>query len=143
MEYIGLSGSGTFNQEGGSNGGGGSAYNNIILGNNPGSSGTYNLKGGLLYLNYYEQIGFSGTGVFTQSGGTNTTYGLSRNRIYLGQTRGSTGTYNLIDGLLTPHCSENIGYYGTGSCTQSGGTNSVGNSMVSLAQAPAAVEPMT
>lgn len=45
--------------------------NNLYLGANTGSSGTYNLGGGALSASY-ELIGSSGTGEFNQSGGTNT-----------------------------------------------------------------------
>ena len=137
-EVVGVNGTGTFNQTGGSNilaGGGavstkapGTPYNNSLgvlflgfYGNKGATSGgwygsgvgTYNLSGGLLTGNVggtgtsgYEVIGQSGTGIFTQSGGTNAPV----NGFYVGGTKqalfgtiqyGGTGTYTLSNGLLT------------------------------------------
>jgi autotransporter-associated beta strand protein len=83
-----------------------------------GSSGTVNMTGGSLH-SAGESIGDQGTGVFTQSGGTNATPGL-----FLGYHPGGNGTYGLSNGSLTA-TSENIGYYGTGVFTQTGGTHAV------------------
>ena len=68
----------------------------MILGNGEsGGSGTYNLSGsGSLSANY-EYIGYSGSGTFTQSGGTNTV-----SQPLPGLPAGSSGTYNLQGGSL-------------------------------------------
>ena len=82
--------------------------------------GPYNLNGpGKLSTRYDEYIGNSGTGIFTQSGGTN----AIANIVYLGYNAGSSGAYNLSGpGLLSaPYVY--VGYSGTGSFTQSGGAN--------------------
>ena len=73
-----------------------------------------------------EYIGYSGTGSFTQSGGTNSVSGS----LYLGYNSGSSGTYNLSGSGLLSAPSEYIGYSGTGSFTQSGGTNTISGSLV-------------
>ena len=66
-------------------------------------------------------IGNSGTGIFTQSGGTNS----ASSYLYLGYYAGSSGTYSLSGGgLLSVGGNEFVGYSGTGSFAQSGGTNS-------------------
>ena len=70
---------------------------------------------------YCEYVGFSGTGSFTQSGGTNS---ISSNSFYLGYNAGSSGTYSLSGGQLSASY-EYVGYSGTGTFTQSGGTNSI------------------
>ena len=71
-----------------------------------------------------EAIGVSGSGSFTQSGGTNTTTG-GLGGLILGVLSGS-GTYNLSGGsLLAGGFGESIGGYGSGTFTQSGGTNTV------------------
>jgi hypothetical protein len=119
-EYVGNSGPGSFVQTGGTN-------NTVLnLGYNSGSGGTYNLSGsGYLTgaLGSTEIVGVSGSGNFTQTGGTNSTPGV----LYLGYNTGSRGTYSLSDsGYLAVHGnanSEYVGYSGTGSFTQTGGTN--------------------
>ena len=70
---MGYSGTGSFTQSGGANNvNGGFNYLSLGLGYNAGSSGTYNLSGGgLLSAAQNEYVGYSGTGTFTQSGGTN------------------------------------------------------------------------
>ena len=120
-EYIGYSGTG-LHQSGGSN----AATNNFYLGYNAADSGTYNLSGGTLSspAGYYtnavgnEYIGYSGTGTFTQSGGTNT----ASSTFYLGYYTGSAETYNLSARMLSRSC-EYIGCSGTGTFSKSGGTN--------------------
>ena len=71
-----------------------------------------------------------GTGSFTQSGGTHTVdaSGFGAEDLTLGYLPGSKGTYNLIGGILgmlTAYTQESVGYLGTGTFTQSGGTHSV------------------
>ena len=70
----------------------------------------------------YEWAGFSGTGIFTQTGGAN----AIANALYLGNDMtGGSGTYNLSGSgqLSAPY--EDVGSSGTGTFTQSGGTNTV------------------
>ncbi len=120
-EYVGDSGTGTFTQSGGTNSISGCLY----LGYN--RSGTYNLNGtgGLSAPNEY--IGYSGTGTFNQSGGTNTI--ASGGALYLGYHFIGSGTYTLSKpGLLYAQSDEIVGYGGTGTFTQSGGTNTIAGS---------------
>ncbi len=70
-------------------------------------------------------VGYSGTGTFTQSGGTST-LGL-----YLGNNSGSMGTYNLSSGLLVSQ-GQYVGYSGSGTFTQSGGTNNIPSAVDNL-----------
>jgi hypothetical protein len=108
-QYIGYSGTGTFNHSGTSDS---VNYNaNLYLGYNPGSTGTYNLSDyaqvssgytgfnwgqGIFWVGGNQYIGYSGTGTFTQSAPSdaqsNSNYHLN---LYLGYNPGSTGTYNL------------------------------------------------
>lgn len=135
-EYIGLNGMGIFNQTGGIN----STYN-FYIGYNSGSSGTYNLSGGtnstfFLFLGYNsdsngtynlngtgylsaqsEDIGFYGTGTFTQNGGTNILNG--------GSLIVANGTYILYAGQISTHLEEIGDLSGTGTFTQTGGTNTI------------------
>jgi hypothetical protein len=94
-EYIGYGANskGTFNHSAGSNTivVGGDGGGDLILGNSTGSQGTYNLSGTGELLARDEFVGYSGTGIFNQSGGTNTVDGT----LYLG-----SGTYNLTGGTL-------------------------------------------
>ena len=118
-QFIGYSGSGTFTQTGGTNT---PSTFPLYLGSNSGASGTYILSGnGNLSPNACDEyIGYSGTGTFNQTGGTNS---ISPD-LYLGYYHGASGTYNLSDaGILSKAINEYIGYGGTGTFTQTGGTN--------------------
>ena len=120
-EEIGNFGTGVFNQTGGTH----TVTNSLSIGDQTGSSGTYNLSGTGALTAGYEIIGFGGTGEFNQSGGTNTV----SNRLTLGFSTGSTGTYNLSGtGALTAY-DEQIGFYGTGVFNQTGGSNTVTNNL--------------
>ena len=99
--------------------------------------GTYNLNGGLLTgdasgNNGLELVGGAGTGIFSQTGGTNNaSYALcvgGGGNFGLGilpqSVNPAYGTYSLSQGLLTtPMLS--VGAAGTGIFTQTGGTNIV------------------
>ena len=65
-----------------------------------------------------ENISYTGTGIFTQTGGTNNV----TNAIWLGYSSGVSGTYNLSGGSLSAFI-EDVGYQGKGVFIQSGGTN--------------------
>jgi hypothetical protein len=120
FEDVANSGMGTFNQSGGANTI--NSDNDLYLGFNSGSAGTYTLSGaGSLSASGGEVVGYSGTGNFNQTGGTNTSSNL-----YIANNSGSTGTYALSNaGSLSVTGSERVGYNGTGNFTQSGGTNTV------------------
>jgi len=102
------------------------AYN-LILGEDAGQTGTYNLGGGNVNPTYL-YVGNYGTGVFHQaelfgipSNVTVTDGGLS-----LGTNAGATGTYNLIGGTLTTPWT-NVGDNGAGTFNQGGGDHNVDN----------------
>ena len=104
----------------------------VVLGENTGSSGTYVLSGSGLLTTPAEYIGYAGPGSFLQSGGTHAVTGA----LYLGA--GADGTYNLSSaGLLTAlaeYVGASVGFPGTpgtGSFTQSGGTNAAASLYVS------------
>jgi hypothetical protein len=91
----------------------------LDIGVNSGLSGNLQMSGGSLGSNYGELVGDSGTGSFSQTGGTN-----SGSDVILGNTIGSVGTYNLAGGNLTAlYQGESVGQAGIGSFTQSGGNN--------------------
>ena len=85
--------------------------------------GTYNLSGSGQLSSLSEAIGYSGTGVFTQSGGTN-----SASLLYIAALSGSNGTYNLNGGTLA------LDYLaigsGTGAFNFNGGTLTAANSFL-------------
>ncbi len=114
MGNLGVSGTGVFNQTGGTI--------NLDRGIEI-NRGTYSLGGsGLLSVSTVgEDLSSSGgSATFIQSGGSNAAVIL-----YLGNAAGRNGTYKLSgNGLLTA-AFEYVGYSGTGSFTQSGGTNSI------------------
>ena len=154
---IGQSGRGTFTQTGGDH----TMVGDLILGNSTGSSGTYILSGGTLLMGGDGAIGFNGSGIFTQSGGTHTvtgslylgynagasgTYNLNggnevTGNLYLGYNAGASGAYNLDGGNLRivggPVATGNvyIGYSGSGTFTQSGGSNAVTGNLILAANA--------
>ena len=79
------------------------------------------ITNGLLSTSYH-YVGYSGTGVFTQSGGVNT---ISAG-LYLAFGSSDSGTYNLNgSGQLSAGATEFVGYSGAGTFAQSGGTNSI------------------
>jgi hypothetical protein len=127
-EYIGASGTGTFNQTGGSNSvnEGTSVVNPaFVVGFQTGSSGTYSLgpTGSLAATgSVAESIGYQGGGTFIQTGGTNSCNGA----FDLGSFSGSSGLYSLGgSGVLSASFNEYVGYEGNGTFTQSGGTNTI------------------
>src|SRR5207253_2923799 len=104
-EFVGYSGSGSFNQSGGTHTVGTTASGPTLeLGYNAGANGSYVLSGtGSLTVNGFENIGYvaSGgapaTGSFNQSGGTHTVVGV----LTLAAVVGSHGNYTLSAGTLT------------------------------------------
>lgn len=130
--YVGYSGVGTVNQTDGACQS--SNYGKLYLGYSAQGEGYYNLRGGKLTVTYQygsvaEYVGYSGTGTFTHSGGTNTTQAL-----YLGYKPGSSGTYRLSGMGQLVATSEIIGFDPAASATfqQNGGTNTA--SYVSISQ---------
>jgi hypothetical protein len=128
-ETIGGSSPGTFVQMGGTNSLSGNAR--LDLGYNAGISGYYTLSGSgstLIVQDQSEYIGASGSGTFIQSGGTNT---VSNIALLLAYSAGSSGYYSLTGSGSTLQVStdEDLGYAGTGTFIQSGGTNTAGGSM--------------
>jgi hypothetical protein len=111
-DYIGYSGTGTFNQTGGTH----SISGSLFLGYNWYSSGSYDLSGGQLDVFSYEGIGYDGAATFTQTGGTHTAHST------LDVGFGIPGTYSLSSGNLNAMAIENIQW---GTFTQSGGTHTV------------------
>ncbi len=126
---MGNSGSGAFTQSGGTNAGS-PLYSLLYIGGNSiyntTGTGTYNLNAGLLSIPYV-YVGDSGTGTFTQSGGTASTAFLG-----LGWQPGSSGTYNLNGGLLAIS-GFGVGL-GSGGLNLNGGTLQV-NSPLTITQA--------
>ena len=101
----------------------------LTLGCNPGSTGTYNFTGG--YLSGNVIVGESGTGTFLQSGGTQCILRVTLTPLQVGGnyfgTRCGSGTYVLSDtGMLSCTGGEMVGVGGgSGTFTQSGGTNNI------------------
>ena len=114
---------------------------NLYLGGSPlqvsngdaAGSGTYNLGGTGSLTASSEYIGYSGTGTFNQTGGTNTV----SYQLIVGQNPGSSGTYNLNDGTLSG--AQYIGRFGIGTFTQNGGTNTAAASFWATAPEAAAL----
>lgn len=93
------------------------------LGNGLSGSGTYNLSGGNLSADS-ETIGYRGTGVFNQSGGSN----IVAHDLVLGYRTTGVGVYTLSGGTLSVN-HEFIGYEGNGSFIQTGGVHSVAGNL--------------
>ncbi|GAB4442203.1 MAG: hypothetical protein OHK0026_08630 [Rhodocyclaceae bacterium] len=117
-EYVGLVGTGTFTQTGGTHG----VTLSLILGYVAGATGSYDLSGTGSLTAGNETVGLIGTGTFTQTSGT---HGVTGD-LALGDSAGATGSYDLSGaGSLTVGGSEYVGYVGTGTFTQTGGAHGV------------------
>jgi hypothetical protein len=119
-EYIGYNGSGTFNQSGGIHSVNGAF---LVLGWNPGSTGTYNLGAGSLISGAGsgdEHVGYLGVGAFTQTGGTH----AINAPLDIGFAPDVTSTYTLSGGVLNCASIEHIGFStGMGVFQQTAGQN--------------------
>ena len=146
--YIGGSGTGTFSQSGGSHIVTGALY----VGNNGGASGNYLLSGGILNAGGEAQIGYAGVATLAQTGGVATfnngltlgatsggagyvdqsggTITVSGGRMRLGTVANSIGSYTLsgTGHLFTQN--EDVGYSGSGTFTQTGGTHTISSDLV-------------
>jgi fibronectin-binding autotransporter adhesin len=120
FEYIGYSGSGTLSQSSGAHILSEAGYNGstLYLGYNTGSSGTYQLSGGMLTAPFLN-VGYYGNGSFQQSGGA-----ANFTTIGVGSVGGGSGSCILNAGTITDSY-EQIGVSGSGTFTQNGGVNSV------------------
>ena len=92
----------------------------LILGTSAGTNGIYELSGSAQLSAPWEHVGEQGTGVLTQSGGSNTV-GV----VFVGRAGTSNGTYELSGTGQLTGAVEIIGFYGTGSLIQTGGTNTI------------------
>ena len=102
-------------------------YLNLYLGDpNSTASGTVQMSTGSFSASYNEYLGNKGTGVFTQTGGTNN-INSSNGQFYLGNNPGSSGVYNLSGAGVLSAVTECVGCGGAGTLNQSGGTNNLGN----------------
>jgi len=135
--YVGYDyGSGTWNIAGGTN----SLTGSLTLGNASGTTGTVVMTdGSLTATNANSQVGSSGTGTMTLSGGV-----AQFKQIQAGVTTGSKGTLNIAGGtysltgglylgpgngtavmtggsLTATNAESDVGYYGTGTMTLSNG----------------------
>jgi hypothetical protein len=121
--YVGVSGTGSFAQSSGTTN---SSY--FYVGYGVGSSGSYSLGRGVLSTVYGENVGDNGTGTFTQTGGAN----LPAQGLVVGTGTGSVGSYSLSGNSLlatTNGGGEVVGGFGSGTFTQTGGTNNSINSL--------------
>jgi autotransporter-associated beta strand protein len=123
-EYIGSNGEGIFTQTGGTHTISGNSAGILDIGYVTGSKGTYILSGTGALTAFNENIGYFSTGLFQQSGGTNTaTHALS-----LGYEKNGNGTYQLSGGTLSVAW-EYVGDKGTGLFQQTGGTHTVSQTL--------------
>ena len=123
--YVGAMGSGTVTQSGNSvanfqaNATDSSA---LYIGFEQGGVGHYNLAGtATLHAYDQEEIGYAGSGTFTQTGGTHTV----DQTLTIADLSGSVGTYSLQVGTLNANSSLIVGRDGNGTFTQTGGTANI------------------
>jgi len=128
VEYVGHRGTGTFIQSGGLN-----ETTALSVGHHLTGNGTYTLNGGQLRA-YVEYVGYDGSGTFTQRGGSNTLLypgGMpDEGSLFLGYQETGQGTYILTGQGQLSSMNTYIGYHGTGTFYQDGGTHAVGNLIV-------------
>jgi hypothetical protein len=127
FQYVGYDGTGTFTQYStSSNTIHQSNFGGLILGFDPGATGTYNLSGqATIAANTYEMVGDNGTGYFYQSGASTNT--ITVNSLFVGTNSSSNGTYSLQGGatLSVTSGNEAIGYQGSGVFSQLGSNNNI------------------
>lgn len=122
-QTVGMIGNATFTQTGGVN----DVQNGALyVGRSGPGVATYDLSGnGQLQAVRYEYIGedYNASGIFNQSGGTNTVV----ERLVIGNYSSAKGEYNLSGGLLSVsgYIGAVVGSAGTGTFLQSGGTASI------------------
>ena len=114
-------GKGTFTQ-----GAGTVACNDLRIGEEAGSVGTYTQNDGMVLPRSWERIGMSGVGTHVQNGGTNYFARKVDNWLKMGETATGVGTYTLNDGLLDVFSGIVVGISGTASFTQNAGMVSAG-----------------
>jgi hypothetical protein len=97
-ERIGNLGIGIVNHSGGTH----SISGSLLIGNNGGSTGTYNLSNSAtLTVGMREYIGVAGIGIFNQTGGSHAVSGELDLGYFSGFGFTSVGTYNLSGGVVT------------------------------------------
>jgi fibronectin-binding autotransporter adhesin len=97
----------------------------LVLADQPGSSGSVEMNPGVLFSDITELVGLAGTGAFVQTGGMNATYEL-----ICGFYANSSGSYDLSGaGSFLSVDYETIGLMGTGVVTQTSGTHTVSESL--------------
>jgi hypothetical protein len=102
--YVGTSGTGTFNQSGGTLT---ASSLNLYLGVSATDQGFYNLSGGSLHSTNL-RVGYFGTGIFNQTGGGNDS------SVTIASGSGSHGTYTLSKGDLLGTLTNNDTFVQTG-----------------------------
>ena len=124
--HVGSDAVGTFNQTGGTH-----TTSRLVLGENVGGNGTYNLSGGT--LNDSSVIGDAGVGVMNTSGGTHNVTG----DLILGNQATGNGTYKLSStGQVVVSGSTTVGGQGTGALNISDTGSFTGTGFVRLGSAP-------
>ena len=122
--FVGFNGTGTFNHSAGKNTISFSTVGSFNVGTYAGSNGTYNLSGtGELVTLKSQYIGDQGTGTFTQTGGSNRLTNAFLDDLYIGNSSGSVGTYNMSGGEFYSAGNVNVGVNGTGTLNISGTAN--------------------
>ncbi|MGA2231424.1 MAG: hypothetical protein ABSH22_11040, partial [Tepidisphaeraceae bacterium] len=126
-EYIGTTTTGDFyNQSAGTN----NITNALIIGSlSTSSNNTYTLSGTGALSSLIEDVGYAGSGIITQSAGTNTVSGLSLGTQSTGNGQYTLNAVNTGTGTLTA-ANESIGDSGTGAFVQNAGTNSVSTELL-------------
>ncbi|HEV2972302.1 MAG TPA: hypothetical protein VGY55_20170 [Pirellulales bacterium] len=127
--YVGVYGNGILTQTGNSVANFQSSAadgSELFIGYQAGSIGTYNLANtATLHAYHQEEIGYLGTGTFTQTGGTH----IVDQALTIGDQAGSSGAYNMQGGTLDANSSLFIGFEGAGTFTQTGGMVNVADDL--------------
>ncbi len=124
VEVVGNSGTGTFNQTGGSNS---LTWGSVSLANNLGATGAYNLSGGTLSAPQ-EDVGYNGNGTFNHTGGSNAVTTLNLGT-FAGTNFTAFGTYNMTNGAALTVNTEYVGVSGKGVFNQAGGAHTINSDL--------------
>jgi hypothetical protein len=133
---LGAPGDGVYNQSGGSVNVAlftdFSSNQGFIVGEDLGTSGTYTLSGGTFTASQDSYLGLSGGGTFNQMGNSTASFqNTAGTTLYIGAQLNSNGQYNLADtATLHAYRQEEIGYLGSGTFMQTGGTHTVDQGLI-------------
>jgi hypothetical protein len=129
--YVGFIGEGVVNQSGGTHVTGELFIGDLGNGTGVASTGTYNQTGGRVTVSNTAHVGVAGNGNYNQSGGNFTAGSLIVGEVTSSPSPPGSGNYAMSNGAVIDIAGiETIGDQGRGVFTQTGGTHTIGASLI-------------